>query len=375
MENSFFDLPLLPLYTVRLYLLFPYRQFLLSYAPSQKNCGVMNDTNFSFAPELHKHYLKLLFSYMLRALLASFYAYALQNILVKKSPTKLLAKPHFLCFTLTVTHTFITIHTAKEDIIIYEKMLAESLRLDKEITQLREQLKKFPAGKLICTRNQNRYKWYQSDGHKSTYIPKKNQQLAEQLAIKKFLTLSLEDCVAEKRAIQYYLNHHHADTGQASRLLTENSEYKNLLIPHFNPLSEELSNWMYSSYSKNPKYPEQLIHKSSSNNLLRSKSEAMIDMLLHTNKIPFRYECALQLGEMTLYPDFTIRHPKTGQFYYWEHFGMMDHSVYSRKVSSKLDLYISHGIIPSIHLITTYETLENPLSFEVIQKLVEHYFL
>lgn len=101
----------------------------------------------------------------------------------------------------------------------------------------------------------------------------------------------------------------------------------------------------------------------------------MIDMLLHTNKIPFRYECALQLGELTIYPDFTIRHPKTGQIYYWEHFGMMDHPAYSINVASKLDLYISHGIIPSIHLITTYETKDNPLSFEVISKLISHYFL
>ena len=254
-------------------------------------------------------------------------------------------------------------------------MLSESRRLDKQISHLENQLKNFPNGKLVCTRNQNRYKWYQSDGHNCTYIPKKNHQFAEQLAVKKFLSLSLEDSIAEKRAIQYYLNHHHTDTGKAERLLTENSEFKNLLASHFTPLSQELSDWANADYPHNPKYPEQLLHKSSSNNLLRSKSEAMIDMILHTSKIPFRYECILQLGELTLYPDFTIRHPKTGQFYYWEHFGMMDYPAYSRKVSSKLDLYISHGIIPSIHLITTYETQDHPLSFEVINKLVKHYFL
>ena len=158
-------------------------------------------------------------------------------------------------------------------------------------------------------------------------------------------------------------------------MLTQNSEFKNLLLPYFIPLSKELSDWTTADYPHNPKHPEQLLHKGSSNNLLRSKSEAMIDMLLYTNKIPFRYECALQLGEITIYPDFTIRHPKTGQFYYWEHFGMMDHPHYSKKVSSKLDLYISNGIIPSIHLITTYETKDEPLSFEVITKLIGHHFL
>lgn len=254
-------------------------------------------------------------------------------------------------------------------------MISESNRLDKQITLLQTQIKSLPEGKLVCTRNQNRYKWYQSDGHKCTYLPKSQRSLAEKLAIKKYLSLIQKDSIAEKRAIQFYLDHHHSDTGKAEQLLIQDSEFKNLLKPYFTPLSQELSDWAHTNYPHNPKYPEQLIHKSSSGNLLRSKSEAMIDMLLHTNKIPFRYECALQLGDITLYPDFTIRHPKTGQFYYWEHFGMMDHPNYSKKVPPKLDLYISNGIIPFVKLITTYETKDDPLSFEVINKLIEHYFL
>lgn len=277
-------------------------------------------------------------------------------------------------FYLKKKHRNSLIVCRKGGFIIYDKMLLESKRLDEKILTLQSQLKSFPDGKLVCTRNQNRYKWYQSDGHVCSYIPKKNKKLAEKLAIKKYLTLSLEDCIAEKRAIQFYLNHH-SDTGRANQLLLQNSEFKNLLSPYFTPLSKELSEWANADYSRNLKHPEHLLHKGGSNNLLRSKSEAMIDMLLYTNKIPFRYECELQLGDIAIYPDFTIRHPKTGKFYYWEHFGMMDHLEYSKKVSSKLDLYISHGIIPSIHLITTYETREEPLSFEVISKLIEHYFL
>lgn len=68
--------------------------------------------------------------------------------------------------------------------------------------------------------------------------------------------------------------------------------------------------------------------------------------MLLTNKIPFRYECELQLEETTLYPDFTLRHPLTGQVFYWEHFGMMDNPNYCRNATTKLQLYFSHGIIP-----------------------------
>ena len=101
----------------------------------------------------------------------------------------------------------------------------------------------------------------------------------------------------------------------------------------------------------------------------------MIDMFLYTSQIPFRYECALHLEDTTVFPDFTIRHPKTGALFYWEHFGRMDDPSYYKDVFSKLQLYTSHGIIPSINLITTYETKENPLSSEVIEKIIEHYFL
>lgn len=71
---------------------------------------------------------------------------------------------------------------------------------------------------------------------------------------------------------------------------------------------------------------------------------------------------------------FTIRHPRTGQIYYWEHFGRMDDSVYAKKAGSKLQMYISSGIIPSIQLITTYETLDSPLDMEVIEKILHRYF-
>ncbi len=131
---------------------------------------------------------------------------------------------------------------------------------------------------------------------------------------------------------------------------------------------------MNAPYEQNPKHPEQLIHKTASGKLVRSKSEAMIDLYLYTKQIPYRYECSLQLGETTLYPDFTILHPHTGEIIYWEHFGMMDEPFYYQKVFPKLQLYTAYGIVPSIRLITTYETRTNPLSSEVIEKIIEHYF-
>ena len=138
------------------------------------------------------------------------------------------------------------------------------------------------------------------------------------MAKKKYLSLLLEDLSHEQRALDFYLNHHSKTTGRAERLLSEPSGYQELLSPYFSPRSQHISNWINAPYERNLKYPEQLIHKAPSGNLVRSKSEVLIDLYLYTNHIPFRYECTLQLGDTMVFPDFTILHPTTNDIYLWE---------------------------------------------------------
>lgn len=228
--------------------------------------------------------------------------------------------------------------------MIYDKALAEHKRLEEQINELEQQLKDYPESKLFITRNGKRYKWYQTDGHTQVYLPKKERCLAEQLAVKKYLSCQLDEMKQEKKAIEFYLRHHN-NSNQADRMLNEL-----------------------------PGYQEQLIHKASGGKMVRSKSEMLIDMALYMNKIPFRYECELQLGDSIIYPDFTIRHPKTGKVYYWEHFGMMDDMFYIKNACAKIQSYASHGITPSLNLITTFETQKNPLSLDKINRIIEEYF-
>ena len=85
------------------------------------------------------------------------------------------------------------------------------------------------------------------------------------------------------------------------------------------------------------------------------------------HRIPFRYECELILGGAVFHPDFTIRHPRTGEIYYWEHLGGMDKTKYIHNSFARLETYAYHGIVPSINLITTYETKDHPLSMKNIK--------
>lgn len=54
---------------------------------------------------------------------------------------------------------------------------------------------------------------------------------------------------------------------------------------------------------------------------------------------------------------------------------MMDSTAYSQNAFNKLQIYACYGILPTINLITTYETKEHPLNAQTVQQLITHYFL
>lgn len=253
-------------------------------------------------------------------------------------------------------------------------MLATSKRLGAEIQSLRLQLEQLPEGNLLLSFDGKYRKWYHIQKGVRKYIPRSQKPLAEKLAVKKFLSLKLKRLQQEKEAADAYLKLYPTSPTFSSELLNPDSPYSDLLSPYFLSSGTHFQEWMSTKYEKNPFYPEQLMHKTSSGDFVRSKSEALIDTLLYMNKIPFRYECALHLGEVTIYPDFTILHPITGKIYYWEHFGLMDDSAYSQKAFSKLQLYTSHGIIPSHQLIITFETKEQPLNSDYVNQLIQLHF-
>ena len=258
---------------------------------------------------------------------------------------------------------------------IYKKMLKRSQQLEDKIQIVRQKLSELPEGKLICSHTGPYCKWECSDGHTKTYIKKKDRALAEKLAAKKYLSALLDDLNHEKISIDLYLKHISNHEPKAEKLLEDSTEVGKLLSPYFSPISKELDEWMKSPYQQNIKYPEQLTQKVGPNESVRSKSEAMIAKVLKENHIPYRYECQLRIGDMEIYPDFTIRHPRTGKMYYWEHFGLLDKADYVRNMNSKMQIYTTNGIMPSVNLITTYENQESPLTFEMIEMLVEYYFL
>ena len=213
-------------------------------------------------------------------------------------------------------------------ISVIKHVILEKNRLIKELQQIEKQLSNLPDGKINCVHNGKFVKWFHSDGHTQTYIPKSQREYAQKLALKRFLLEKQKECKKELKALEFYQKHTVGENRKSVQFLSGDSAYQELLQPFYQLATLEADTWSNVSYPKNQNYPEQLKFKSCKNEYVRSKSEALIAMNLYIEKIAYRYECELKLGNVILYPDFTILHPMTGEEIYWEHFGMMDTQEY-----------------------------------------------
>lgn len=191
--------------------------------------------------------------------------------------------------------------------------------------------------------------------------------------MKEYLSRSYADALHEKESIDLYLNSHDSYNSKVDKIL-QNPEFIQLLSSKIQEFPPDITAWLNEKYDQSTYYAKELKHPTISGHIVRSKSEALIATLLFTHKIPFRYECALSLGNTIYYPDFTILHPVTKKIFYWEHFGKMDDPTYYNKIYPRLAFYNSNNIIPSINLITTFETKDNPLTSNTIEQLIEMYF-
>ena len=247
---------------------------------------------------------------------------------------------------------------------------------EQEMRQLESLIKKMPKEDLRCAKNGKNYKWFCiKEGDAANYLPKRNRKIAEKLALKKYYVSRYEELSHQVKALKYYERQMKKVEGKADDLL-KHEEWRKLLEPMFSVEREDLKIWMEEKYEGGAGYPEHLVYKGSRGKYLRSKSEVIIDMMLYKYGIPFRYEDKLILDNgIYIYPDFTVRHHISGKRMYWEHFGLMDKQDYRNSACKKIRLYCDNGIIPSIDLIATFETVDHPLDVEKVEKIIQEFFL
>jgi hypothetical protein len=97
-------------------------------------------------------------------------------------------------------------------------------------------------------------------------------------------------------------------------------------------------------------FEEGLIHRSTADIMVRSKSEVIIadhlERLRKDTGVEYAYERPLTIGAVTKYPDFTIEDMESGITVYWEHCGMLHVPSYRQRWEEKLAWYRANGILP-----------------------------
>ena len=263
-------------------------------------------------------------------------------------------------------------------------MLSETMQNEKNkllihLKNIDNQLSLLPEGNLICSHNREKPKFYLSNKNKKTYLRKSQDTLITQYFAKRYLSLLKKEILQELEAINSYLHLINTKNSDSTDFLQKYPEFAtkistSYLLPHNNP-QIDINTWLNIAYEANPFHPEGLIHKGYSGKHLRSKSECLIDMCLHINGIPFKYECPIHIDNKTYYPDFTVLNPKNGKIMYWEHLGLLDNPEYFDKAINKIKTYSQNGIYPGINLIITSETSDSPLDVNYIETLINYYFL
>lgn len=270
-------------------------------------------------------------------------------------------------------------NTRKEVDYLFQPLKKRQTLINKQIKKLEKELPKLPEGQLVCYPNGIYTKWYQKTKTGLKSIPKKERDFATKLAYKQYLLARIHD-LAEEQSILSKLDQKNNSSEKIqeftqAELLLNNPHYSTLLTDYLTSQKSKWTSWMEEDYPTNPKNPEQKNTPTLNGLFVRSKSEAAIVRLLVTNHIPFRYEPALELEGMIIYPDFLIIHPKTEEVFIWEHFGMMDKPDYVHKTIKKIELYCNAGYRPDEKLILSFESKSNPFTYEKAEEIAWKYIL
>ena len=243
------------------------------------------------------------------------------------------------------------------------------------IVKLSKDLEALPSGSLYCKKEKAYFKWYHIiDDKEKLYISKNNENLAKSLALKMITQKRLEDVKKEKYAVDQYLRHHNHDQSKEEKFLNNaNCELRRLVSLSYIPINRRYENWQNADFPTNTYKPELKRIRTLRGDLVRSKSEAIIADFLFQHQIPYRYECALSLNGHTIYPDFIVIHPVTGEQFIIEHFGMMDNCEYFSRYLEKIQIYAKSGYYPDSNLLCFYETADNPLNSAIVANKLEYF--
>ena len=218
---------------------------------------------------------------------------------------------------------------------------------------------------LARSANTIQYQQKQKDGTR-VYIKKSNAALIKALAQKEYDQKILKTIDAEERRIRKFLNKYNSNS--LLEVYDSMPEQKGIFVTKYELTDEEYAKMWEDSKNKLGLITEK-------GEYVRSKSEKIIADTLTKNNINYVYELPLRLkGYGTVKPDFTVLNKRTRHEYVWEHFGMMDDSIYVKNAIKKIEQYGKSGYVQGKNFIATFESKEAPLNTVTINRVIQDFF-
>lgn len=256
-------------------------------------------------------------------------------------------------------------------------LLAEQIRLETIICEIKARLEQAPEGRLRLSRSHNYLQYYccTDENRSGSYIARENIELAKNLAQKAYDEKVLQ--LAEKRLSQIQkITKDYADDELEKLYSKEHVDRQKLIKPVETTWEGQLQAWRIQEYQGKDFQDGAPVILTEKGERVRSKSEKIMADYFNWHEIEYKYECPLYLKGMgTIYPDFTFLSRKTGEEIYWEHNGMADDPLYARNMVRKINAYENNGIYQGERLILTYETEQTILNTGKIEQLVNRYLV
>lgn len=266
-----------------------------------------------------------------------------------------------------------------------DEYLSDRIDASKEALEYSKQkIESLPHGNLEIKIIRGKERFYLHSNGSDYYINNKTE-LIQQLQEKEYCLKLKSAAEKELKALRRVQSILDKTPGQQTVFTSIPEKRRNLIRP-FEPSSVEI---VRKEISRELKYleKESLNRKTVNKNInlitlneerVRSKSELIIADRLKFAGIPYIYEGKLVFKDKTdilevWFPDFQMFNIRTGEKYYWEHFGLMDNPEYCASCQFKLEAYAKQGIVIGKNLIITMECSTHILNTEYVDRLINEF--
>lgn len=250
-------------------------------------------------------------------------------------------------------------------------------------------LKNSPDGILITRKTRYGTRYYQRiTGSKpgEIYLGKKNAEIIKALQEKAYFSEMKKVAEKELEALTEINRIKEKLIDYEKVFNTIPDSKKTLIKPYDSPETENVKKKIEKEckYWEKDKVDRRGVDKnlkfvSLNGERVRSKSELIIADRLKNAGIPYYYEGKyLLVDEDTMeyqawFPDFQLFNIRTGEKFFWEHFGIMDNPEYCASCQFKLETYAKYGIVMGKNLIVTMESSKHSLNTEYVDLLIKEF--